>query len=325
LYFYDPKGVFLGSTNVGMGTRTFVGEVGGNVTLYKIGHISAMGNANLKAIFWIISDLSRQKRRDLYLNLKELSYSDMVPELGFFIQNDEMIPRSEVEFKIKVKGYTVEMTPNKYEVSVSITPPGSEDGLIFIGIKDKTVNRVSVSFHERSQRADRAVIAEHRVILAAALNHANVKMEKRYVLNNCLTIKNGKFAPQNDKTILDFVVKKKIDLGNNFEMTYNKSFLRKNEDGERFDGNFGDIRYMGADRTYGSPVVYLSWNYKDKTELQYHMRKTRDDDDDRQVPRQAIIKAAAKFMGFFHEKIEPYLSEQSVGPAAGKNEFAKEE
>src|SRR6185437_11387131 len=168
----------------------------------------------------------------------------------------------------------------------------------------------------RMEEVTKQTITKNRVILAAALNYAKVKMKRLELLDRGLVVRNGKFAPQTDKEILSYITKRKIDLGKGFffEKDYNSWST------ERL--NFGTIRLERGSEYSHPTVVYIKWNSTDHHDLTYHMVKDREGTD-----RKAIISAAARFMHIFHSKLEPFFdnANQYVGPAAGEKDFAKDD
>jgi hypothetical protein len=332
LYFYEPGSRLLGSVS-GIGNQPITYHEGKRKVVYKIttSGINAIGDINKKALLQLVCDLSTDDR--YFVDACSLKYDSGIHNLGFTVQDNILIPTSQVQFKTKVKGYTVELEPALSRLNLTIERPLTPEqrkALRDAKVTDKDIgdgmdHLISVSIDDhiadvrQRNRSSRETIIDHRVILAAALNRANTKMTKRAALINGLTVRNGKFYPQTDKDLINLARNHRIDLGNNFYFDFGSySFFRSNKkDYDDYDTRFGTISHKVPDSeySYGDSVVQLRWADRDKEEISFQMYKHAE------VPRQAIIKAAAKFMGIFHAKIEPYLSSQYVGPAAGENDF----
>jgi hypothetical protein len=323
-YFYDPTNTFAGTIYVGAGSRAYVNGIGSRDT-YTISTNDikqAPGKKNYKIMLTILADLTQSDDGRLHVRVDNFSYDKNVSEAGFFQRSNMLVQESTVQFKINVRGLTVQMKPTNSGNREIIISQG-ENPLIEIEINNEDVVKNITKAGEYNERGNMAFVQQYRSVIATALNVAKVKMLKRTLIGYSLAAKGNKIYPQTDKDMLSLARSAKIDLGKNFVANASDSGQMKHTRSDRSesDKRYGSIEWMGGDQSYGDTVVSMYWVYSGSSDVSYQMRKDLPDG----VSRKDVIQAASRFMHIFHEKIEPYISNQYVGLGAGENEMKSED
>jgi hypothetical protein len=146
------------------------------------------------------------------------------------------------------------------------------------------------------------------VATAAMLNSADVSMPLIKIFTNRFQIRNGKYAPfdpTKDKLMVDFL-RGKVDLGDGFRFTMS-AYL------DRLDDDSVHYRQLGYIDFKYHTICHIDWADSSKTDLSYRMPRNLPEG----VTRTVVIKVTAKFMHFYHEQIEQYLSTALWSPVGG--------
>ena len=298
LFFYSTKGALLGSAYIGAHGQSALVDGKGSVTTYAItpNKLHVIANENKREILQLISELT--ERTDIHVTVDSFDYHTehrAIADLGFVQKQNRLVPIAEVVFSIKLPGgFTVESETGDYHGQSVILKKGKRDILsVDVDMEDDAVKNVN---------AESGVsLADYRTQLAMLLNVAKLRVKRRLMIPWFLIWRNGKFAPQPDSRVSELYTNELLPLGGKLYFSLSS-----------YKQRLGAIEVRAPGERWGSTVVYMEWSDEGhQRELSYKM--VHRSNLPKGVTRTQIIQATAKFMHFFHDKIEPYLSDDLVG------------
>ena len=298
LFFYSKSGALLGSAYIGAhGQNAFV-DGKGSVTTYAIkpNKLHIISKDNKREILQLISELT--ERTDIHVTVDNFDHHEErrdAADLGFIQKQNRLVSIAEVMFSHKLPGgFTVDSEAGQYRGQSITLKKGKREILsVEVDMEDDAVTSVNMTSGGK--------LADYRTQLAMLMNVGKLRVKRRLMIPWFLIWRNGKFAPQMDSRVSELYTDEVLPLGG--KLMFHLSNYKQ---------RLGAIEVRDPGERWGSTVVYMDWADEDRHhELTYKMVHRRELP--KGVSRNQIIQATAKFMHFFHDKIEPYLSDELVG------------
>lgn len=306
-YFYGKDGSLAGSAKVGKteASQSFRGSLYAAPPFHIVqpSNLHVTGQANRTIVYKLLGELTTKP--DAAVEVKDFDNyrsSDDARSAGFFQQGVTLVPLADVEKTVKLAaGFTANSQARQGGLKITLLNAQGEDVGELVADTNYAVERFAVP-HRSEFGFPMKQVAE-------TMNSFGLAMTKRNVISNYMLFKGGKFVgmdAQRDAQTIGFV-SGRMKLGDDLVLKHDSLKNKGNREG---DYRFG---YISHGESY-STVVGVDWADSYYNELKYHMTKRLPTD----MKRETVIKAVAKFMQFFHDKVEPYLTDEYVGVSAAK-------
>ena len=299
LFFYDPSQRLIASYKSGKEEVPYkIGET--DLVIFTIAGADRLDDRAVPpSLLKLLADMSAETPP-----LVVMGYFDArrLREVGYYIENHKLFLVADVEADKKLGGSFTAATRITDGGGRMIALMRGKQELAKVYLNGKGVaHRIEFDI----QRGDdpQGVSPAVMTATAAMLNAAKVVMPRIKIFTNRLQIKNGKYAALDaakNKSMIDFL-RGKVDLGGGFRFTVSTYLDRLD------DANARRLGYI--DYNYHT-ICHIDWADSSKTDLTYRMPR----DLPEGVTRTVVIKVTAKFMHFYHDQIEQYMSTDLWSP-----------
>lgn len=305
LFFTDPAGTLIASYPIGTDSAPF------EIAQRKLQVFSTAGRLALYKLFAAVTKDSTGLLAMTHFNTRELR------EDGYYIERQRLRPLSEVETDQPLGGgYTMAVRVADHgDKVVSLLKAGRAIATVNVDADGKATGVDYTIDDAAYRRGEVSVDAAALPAVAALLNAATVRMSHINLFRHHLQIKNNKYAaldPQKDALLLAFI-QRRVKLEGGFEFRLTAYLERLGRDNDDQYTRFGYVQTEAG----GDTVCAINWAEGSRDELAYHMTKRLPDG----VSREQVIKVVAKFMHFYHAKVEPYMNTDLFMPS-GKSKIA---